>query len=64
MPIIHLQNGELEYLCSNYVKVNPNKMTNIISDVNCKECLKLIAENDYTRKELSISQTSLIGVIY
>jgi len=62
--LMHLQNIEGEYLCSNYMKSNPNKMSYNITKVNCKDCLKLIAENDFSRTELSINQTSLSGVIF
>jgi len=64
MVIMHMANSEGEYLCSNYIRMNPLKITSVISLVNCKECLKRIAENDFTRTELSINQTSLKGVIY
>lgn len=64
MPIIHYRNEESEYLCSNIINPNSTKMSNIINDVNCVECLKLISENDFSISEPNQNQTSLKGLIF
>lgn len=61
---IHYKNENDDYLCSNYFKANPNKMSNLISSVNCEMCLKMIKENDFTVNEMAISQTNLTELIY
>ena len=63
MPIVHYNSND-EYLCSNIINANRTKMSNIINDVNCKECLSRIAENDFSLTETNVNQTSLTGLIF
>lgn len=66
MAIIHYENGIDGYLCSNIINPNRTKMSTVISNVNCIECLNQISENNFSLFEIpnNQKQTSLKGLIF
>lgn len=64
MGILHLANEEGDYLCSSQIQINPNKLTLLITEVNCRNCLDLISNQDFSITRKPITQTSLRGIIF
>ena len=42
---IYKQNGDIHYLCNQACSVNEMKLTNLLEDVTCKNCKKILGIN-------------------